>query len=150
TQKRRAGIQRGQDAGFAFAAQLDVEIGFIGDITYERLRLVRIEIVHHEVPLPDTGVRVNGSTDMGEKIRFVTGRTSGNLAHPPTGHVKVDDEGEGAVPLVLELPAQDVSRLHGQIRVFAGEGLYACHFVGTQGRFSTLRTFLSRLVQRID
>jgi hypothetical protein len=55
-QKSGAGLHRGQDTGLAFDAQVEVEIGFIGDKAYEGLGLVRVEIVDNEMPSPDAGV----------------------------------------------------------------------------------------------
>src|SRR5258708_18589178 len=109
-----------------------------------------VEIIDHEVPLADAGIGFDGGEDMGEKIRFVTGRASGNLPHSPSPYIEIGNEAERAMPFVLELPAQDVSREHGQIRMFARKGLYPGHFITTQGGFSMLCTRLGSLLQGID
>lgn len=121
-QKGGATFHRSKNTRFAFDAQVEVEIGLIGDIAHERLGLVRVEIIDNEVPLHDAGVSFNGGADMSQEIRFVAGRARGELAHPSSGDVKIDNEGERAMPFVLELAAQDLSACHGQIGVLARQG----------------------------
>jgi hypothetical protein len=139
-----------EDARLTFNSQVDIQVGLLSHIADERCGLMGVEVVDDEMPLHDVGSRVNGALDMSEKVFLVTGGASRDLPDPAIRDVEVDDEGQRAVPDVLELPTQDPSGLHGQVGVLGFQGLYASHFIRAHGRFSTLSPFLSGLIQLID
>src|SRR5919197_1020709 len=73
TEKRGSGFHRGEKAGFAFDTPVDIRIRVLSDIADERLGLVCVEIIDHEMPLHDARVRIHRSADMSEEIRFIAG-----------------------------------------------------------------------------
>ncbi len=87
---------------------------------------------------------------MGQDIRFMAGRASRHLADPARRHLDIDEERDGAVADVRELPVQDVTRLHRPIGMLAFQGLHPGHVIRAQRCLATCSAFLGGLVQGID
>jgi hypothetical protein len=94
-QKSSTAFHRSQNTGFPFDAQVDVQIRFIGHIADQGFGLMRIEIVHDEMPLSDRRIRLNGAPDMSEKIVLGARRASRDLPYRASGDMKVDDKRQG-------------------------------------------------------
>lgn len=109
-----------------------------------------VEIVHNEMPLHDAGIRVNGALEVSEKILLLTRGTSRDLSDLAVSDMEVDDKGQRTMPDVLELPAQNPPRLHGQVGVLGFQGLHTAHFIRAHRCFSTFSPFLRGLIQVID
>jgi hypothetical protein len=150
TEEGRAGVHRSQDAGLSFDPQVEVQVGLLGDKPNKRFGLMGVEMVDNEMPLHDVGMSVNSALNMSQKVFLIPGRASRNLTDRALGDMEVDDEGQCAMPDVLELPTQHPSRLHRQVGVLGFERLHAGHFIGAHNRFSPFRSCLGGLVQFID
>src|SRR3989304_6137721 len=106
-EKSSTALHRSQNARFAFDAQVNVQVGLVGHITNQGFRLMGVEIVHDEMPLHDLWISFDGVLDMREKIGLIPWGTSRNLSDRASRDMEVDDQGQRAMPDVLELPAQD-------------------------------------------
>jgi hypothetical protein len=59
---------------------------------------------------------------------------------PARRDIQVEIPGERSVPNILKFPPQDVSRQHGQVRMFAFQGLHPCQLIHADRPFSLLRS----------
>lgn len=82
-----------QDTTFAFDAQIDGEIGFVGHIAHQGFRLMGVKVIDHEVPLDDLWGAFHSALDMLHEIGFIARATTGNRDDLTGSHFKVDDEG---------------------------------------------------------
>ena len=85
-------FHRLQNTAFAFDAQIEGEIGFVGHIAHQGFRLMRVEVVDHEVPPGNPWGAFNRALDMLGEIFFVACAATGNCGHLARSHFKVDNE----------------------------------------------------------
>ena len=78
-------------ARVALDAQIIVNIRLVGDETHQRLRLVGVEVVNHEMPLGDQGIGGNGLFNMSKKISLGARAAAGTNSDLPRYHIKVND-----------------------------------------------------------
>src|SRR5262245_59571825 len=71
---------------------------------HQALRGVDVEVVHHEHPRRPR-VRGHRLGHVPDEVRFGAARTQGRREQLAGDYMEVTDQGGGAVPLVLELPA---------------------------------------------
>jgi len=85
-------FHRLQNTAFAFAAQIEGEIGFVGHIAHQGFRLMGVEVVYNEVPPGYPWGGFNRVLDMLHEISFVARAATGNCSYLASSHFKVDDE----------------------------------------------------------
>ena len=149
-EKGGAALHRGQNAGFPFDPQVDVQIGLLSHVADQGFGLMRVEVIKDKMPLDDVWGGLHGALDMSEKILLIPRGASRKIRYLTGGHRKVDDERQRTVPKVFKFSAFDLARSQRQPRMFAFQGLHPGHFVGTHDHFSLCSQFRCLLIQRID
>jgi hypothetical protein len=66
---------------------------------------------------------------MCQRIDFRARGSPGGHDDLSSHHIEIDKPGEGALADILELAAQDMVGLHGQVGMFALQGLHAGEFI---------------------
>ena len=93
-QKRGATFHRLQDATFAFDAQrLRRDRLPLGDPAHQRLGLMDIQVVEHEMPLRRLGIAGNQALEVSQRILFGARWPPGRLNHLSGHHIKIDEPG---------------------------------------------------------
>ena len=95
-------------AGFAFDAQVNVQIRLLGHVAHQRFRLMGVEIVDDEMPLEDVGISVNGALDV--RKEWLQGMTRIGVTAGASAPETLVQELLGRL---RDLGAEDVQELHG-------------------------------------
>src|SRR5262245_28192723 len=111
-----------------FFPQILLDGASLGHIFHQARRGVDVQVVYHEHP---RGLRVRGHrlAHMPHKILLGAGRSQRWRDQLTGDYVKVADQRRRAVPLVLELAAFNLARLHRQRSGDTLQGLNAGHLV---------------------
>lgn len=85
---------------------------------------MNVQVVQHDV-LFGRG-RITGDQALKVRKPILLGACGPprRFKHLPRNHIEVDEPGQRAMSDVLEFSSEDMSRLHGQIRVFALKRLH--------------------------
>jgi len=97
-----------------------------------------IQIIQDHVPLRRRGVAGNQALEMRQGILLGAGWSPRWLDDVPGHDIKIDEPGQRAMPDVLEFASQYMTRLHGQIRMLALDGLHAGQLVHADAAFAAL------------
>ncbi len=143
-------FHRFQNAAFPLDAQIHRQIGFVGPIANQGLRLMRVEIIRHAGPFVHQGGGFDGPLNVALEVLLGARRASGHVAHLPRGDFEVDDERPGASPDVLELWARHEAWAQGSIRMLAFQRLDAGHFIGTDHAFALFFQGVGVLIEMVD
>src|SRR5688500_13377264 len=126
-----AGLARGQDAGLALDAQLEIaQARQLGHPADQRLGAVGVEVVGDDVPAGGGRVGRHDGPEVGQEVGLGPGRPGMRGEDPAGGDVAAEDERAGAVADVLELAALHLARGERQAGVLALERLDAGQLVG--------------------
>src|SRR5215210_2470715 len=137
TQKGRSRNAVVQDAPLAFLSQVNfLQSAHPCHQPHQRLRTMRIKVVHHKMPFAHIRLSRNRSLYMRGEVSFSARGSTRGVANSPTCHVQVDDERACAMPNVLELPTFHFARLHWQGGVLSLQSLYSSHLVSAQHSLS--------------
>jgi hypothetical protein len=138
TQKRSTAGHGGQNATFAFDAQLLIQATGLGDEANQGLGLMDVEIITDEVPTRGLLIAGHHRSHMRQEI-FLGARGSATGSNNLSAHhIPTEDKGAGAMTNVLKFAAFHFSRSQGQSRMLALERLHSCELIGTHGAFSLL------------
>src|SRR5947209_3477697 len=141
-------FHRLENPAFAFDAQrLRRDAFALGNPAHQRFGLMDVEIVQDDVPLGGRRIAGNQSLEMGQRILLGAcgpPRWKDNVSRDD---IEIDKPGERAMPDILELTAQDMARLHGQVRMFALERLHAGQLIRADDAFSSLGSLGGRRVE---
>src|SRR5919199_1542352 len=127
-----------QNATLAFHAQLDVQIRLICHQVHQRLRLMDVQIVHHEVPACDRRVAHQHLLHMAREILLSSCWSSIWSNDLPAHDIAAENERAGAMPDVLELAPFDLARRQRQAGMLALQGLPTGQFISTHRALSLL------------
>ena len=89
-----------EDAVFALDAEIADEGDLLGDQPHDGLRVVRVEVVHDQVPAAGVGALVEQPAQEGGEVRLGAG-CADLRQHHPAGHAQGGEEDAGAVADVL-------------------------------------------------
>ena len=138
-QKGCPAFHRLQDPTFALDAQrLRCDPFALSDPAQQGLGLMDIQIIQDHVPLRRGGIAGNQALEMSQGILLGAGRSPGRFDDLPGDDIKIDEPGQRAMPDVLEFASQHMTRLHGQVRMLALDGLHAAQFIQTDAAFALL------------
>jgi hypothetical protein len=84
-----------------------------------------IQGVEHDTPLGGLRLASNQALHMSQGILFGTRGSPRGDEDLSAHHIEIEKPAQGSLPDVLELAAQPMARLHGQIGMFALDGLHA-------------------------
>src|SRR2546425_10751960 len=96
----------------------------LGNPAHQRFGLMDVEIVHDDVALRDRRRASNQSLEMRQGILLGACGSPRWVNDVSGDDIEIDKPGERTMPDILELTAQDMARLHGQVRMFALERLH--------------------------
>ena len=73
---------------------------------------------------------------MSQGMRLVAGGPKRGFDDLSADHIEIDKPGQGAMPDIFKLPPQNMTRLHGQIRMFTLQRLHARSFIHADRPFA--------------
>jgi hypothetical protein len=94
-QKRRAAFHRAENPAFAFDPQrLHRNLFTLGDPEDQRLGLMGIQVIQHDVPFGRVWIASDQALKMGEGIFLSAGRPKGRFDHLPGDDIEIDKPGQ--------------------------------------------------------
>jgi len=81
-----------QNAALVLNSEILGDAGGFGHIPHQTFRAMRVQIVHHDVPLTGTRVAVNGAANVGQEVGFSAGGSDGWADDFASDHIEIDDE----------------------------------------------------------
>lgn len=129
-QKCGPAVQRLEDTGLPFDAEVITQPIACSHETHQTFRLMGVQLIRDKDP-DCLGVRVDGLGNVGRKIGFRTGWPQAWGYTPPRGDLEIGHQAQGAMADVFELTPFRLPWLHGLGRRTPFERLNPGHFVTT-------------------
>jgi hypothetical protein len=124
-------LHRGEMTAFAFDAQLLLDATLLGYQAHQGLRLMGIEVIGDEDP-SGLWIRLDGLSNVGGEIGLRAGGSNTGRHDLSGRHLQIGDQAQGAMPLVFEFLALNMTGQHGQGRMKTLEGLDTGHLIGAR------------------
>jgi hypothetical protein len=141
---------RCQNAKQPLLAQLDVQIRLRRNQANQALRLVRIDIVDHEVPLRHLWCSGDCPRDVGSKVRFRARRPDARRHDLTRYDIEVDHKRLCSMSGVLKLTPLNLAWSEWQAGILAFQGLDPRQFVRAHNPFAVLCPLGGLTVQAAD
>ena len=109
-----------------------------------------VEVIADKMPACDHGVSRNYRLHMRQQVSFGACRSSMRSKHLSCHDITTEDEGERAMPDILELTPLHLTWRHRQAWMFALQGLYAGQLVCTHRAFPLLLSLRRRSIHLAD
>jgi len=111
---------------------------------------MRVEAIHHQMPLRGVGVSGDQRLEVGQKVGFRARIAYRTFRNAPGGDIKTGNQGLGAMTGIFKLLPLTLTGSHRLVGSTPFQGLNAGHLINGEGAFAALRSLYRTQVEVTD